>query len=807
MHFVIDAPLKRGGLRVIPEIPDYEICRLEGNNGIGKTLAVHLLELATGQQPFARQPAAWKSLQSALGPVSIRIENIPDHSDIVVRLDPDLWNPDSPNDPSSTIGVAEEDGRSLSLMEVGQIVRVIRISGDETLEDAVRGLIQDDLAATERIVAQINGRRSLLAAELAILNDLVASVLPERLLSEEQRLLKLQELVRDQVKLLEAATDRQGRFAVAQSLISQLNSTRVAVPELERERDEIRERIAGLEQERVELESRRRNLEPQLSNEKALAEQIAKAEQLRRTRAKRLLDLEKQVASLTEETGVQGRPSQIQLELQASHERIARLKDRIAAIDSEGVILGVMDQMTTPLDGARIRGFGSEVIARFDGKFEQVFGRVTDIQVNVLIAGLARQRALISDRKRSKEVEDLGAQIRSEQWRVSQMERLLDFVVKRDRAAELLSDIDDELRQLSQAGSGATADEYRAVSERMSEVEDLIRRESIRDVELVHRIQLVTGGQTEAEIRHKLDRELNVLAILPDDVRDAALQHQPIVQQLEISVSATSSELDDVRLLVDAMRSQLRPVLQELLRNPSLGWLNEVIGAEVHTAGNDLQLLSDLVGRLHGASERVETQINNLSNDVDALRAALADLTRVVSRRDITAEELLPRLYGREVRAVFSNRLRNEFAQKEVAQAVFDSGEILDVNLARFEVTWRTPEGELRTRPFEAFSSGERAFAYTRARMETIAHVPAMYRVIVLDEFGAFLARDRLDTLIRYIQDAVVGPVAAQVVLVLPLSADFVDREQAASPRARERAESLTRRQYFAERAMLPALN
>ena len=548
-------------------------------------------------------------------------------------------------------------------------------------------------------------------------------------------------------------------------------------------------------------------MEPQLSTERLLAEQIAKAEQLRRTRARRLLDVEKQVTSVVELTGVAGREADITDALQASQNRIARLKERIASIDSEGVVLGVMDQMTTPLDGLRIRGFGSDAIARFDGKYERLFGRATDLQVNDLIAGLARHRAVISERKRSKELQELGSQLRAEQWQTSELQRLLDLVGKRDRAAELLRDVEQDLRELSESAVGAVADEYRLVTERISQIEDAIREASIRDVEIVHRIELVSGGQTEDQIRADFDRDLNELGLSASELHDSAVQHQVVVMEMEHRVAASNTELGDVRFLLEAMRSQLRPVLQELLRHPSLPWLSELIGHDVLTAGDDTGLLSDLVGRLHTAGEDVETQLNDLINDVQALRGALLDLTKAVSRRETNTEpsagESLPRLYVAEVRSVFSKRLRSEFSQKEVAEAVFDSGEVLEVDLSRLEITWRTAEGELLTRPFEAFSSGERAFAYTRARMEAIGNVPAAQRVIMLDEFGAFLASDRLDALIRYIQDAVIGSVAAQVVLVLPLSSDFSERisELPPSSRSRARAEALGRQHYFAERA------
>ena len=55
-----------GGLRVITEIPDFTLCRLEGQNGMGKTLAVRLLQLVTGDQPWAGLELAWRTLRQHL---------------------------------------------------------------------------------------------------------------------------------------------------------------------------------------------------------------------------------------------------------------------------------------------------------------------------------------------------------------------------------------------------------------------------------------------------------------------------------------------------------------------------------------------------------------------------------------------------------------------------------------------------------------------------------------------------------------------------------------------------------------------
>lgn len=65
-----------GGLRVITEIPDFTLGRLEGQNGVGKTLAVRLLQLVTGEQPWAGLELAWRTLREHLGPTYVTIEGV-----------------------------------------------------------------------------------------------------------------------------------------------------------------------------------------------------------------------------------------------------------------------------------------------------------------------------------------------------------------------------------------------------------------------------------------------------------------------------------------------------------------------------------------------------------------------------------------------------------------------------------------------------------------------------------------------------------------------------------------------------------
>src|SRR4051794_16596509 len=76
MKFTLHTPERSHGIRVIETIPDHPLCRVEGLNGIGKTLALHLLELCTGQQPYRTRPDAWRTLCQYLGPAEVVVEGL-----------------------------------------------------------------------------------------------------------------------------------------------------------------------------------------------------------------------------------------------------------------------------------------------------------------------------------------------------------------------------------------------------------------------------------------------------------------------------------------------------------------------------------------------------------------------------------------------------------------------------------------------------------------------------------------------------------------------------------------------------------
>ncbi len=151
------------------------------------------------------------------------------------------------------------------------------------------------------------------------------------------------------------------------------------------------------------------------------------------------------------------------------------------------------------------------------------------------------------------------------------------------------------------------------------------------------------------------------------------------------------------------------------------------------------------------------------------------------------------------VRRWFGTEVSRWFDHDQIRQALFPGGQNVRVDLGELTVSWR--EGDLeQSRPLQAFSSGERAFAYTRAQLAQLdlKPRPVPNRLIAMDEFGAFIARDRFRRLGRYLQERRQSHPEDQMLLVLPLTVDPEDLDRAGDL-GRERRRQLEEHGYFAE--------
>jgi hypothetical protein len=236
----------------------------------------------------------------------------------------------------------------------------------------------------------------------------------------------------------------------------------------------------------------------------------------------------------------------------------------------------------------------------------------------------------------------------------------------------------------------------------------------------------------------------------------------------------------------------------------------------------DPQVLQQAAGatRVSRFASRLADEARKVRDGLDAVSLILLAEARELSPRVApAATDESPS--ARPIDLPGSSRVRvRRWAESELAELLgvevlrrelFGGADSVSVDLERARVSWRSKDDDRpRVRPLEAFSSGEQVFAYTRARLDLLRAdaAPSAHRLVVLDEFGAFVARDRFGQLLEFVRDQALGVVADQVVVMLPLANDYTTHPAATELEhgnipvnglgGIDRIAQVARREYFA---------
>ena len=167
---------------------------------------------------------------------------------------------------------------------------------------------------------------------------------------------------------------------------------------------------------------------------------------------------------------------------------------------------------------------------------------------------------------------------------------------------------------------------------------------------------------------------------------------------------------------------------------------------------------------VHSAGNEAVRRFQSARTELDRLSTLISELVNLVEngRRPPPGLDAVRRLY--------QDRMLKQFSQPQLLAALFDSGVLTRVDLDEGEIVWQTAGGEPRVRPFEAFSSGERAFAYVQAQLASIGGPRLRDKFVVVDEFGAFLSRDRLTRLQKVVELQLADGAVNQALVILPMS-------------------------------------
>lgn len=758
MRFRIDAPDASHGIRVIDEIPDLRLCRVEGVNGVGKTLALHLLEICSGRQPYATRSHAWKSLCRYLGPTEITVEGLDTgrtEAGGTLRFAFDWRGRTDTEAPREiTAELFDEvslDGRPLGQMgEVRELLSVVRIAGDQSLTDTIAGVVAYD-AQVLRSAAALAEARKLVSDRHA--EELLAAF-PKAPAVAALEVAGRREALQARRRELE---DQRDTAAARLEVLEAAETAAAAAAEIERDAGTLEEEIAALKEqaaaarerseaaERALAEARERE---RLTKEAATAQK--KAESLVRRRLGDLEKLEGQAAELAEELEVAPEEDAAERaleELRARREEVARRRgDAADAIALRDLLDGLLTALAPTVSG----GLRGRVIARIEGE---------PITAGALLDAVQERRVDVSEEMEI--VETLDRELAELGEAEGRLEELTATLVKAERKRESLGEAEEALKKLSEeapeGGSSAECAAERAAAQRAE-----IEIGSALGIAQRQRARLGGGASPEdlaAELARRLGEAGTTVAGLAEALtvtRGEAVETRDLL--LAAGVEAETLEAEAAELGRELSRQSAA-----LEREDAHAALRAILGPRAPRAGGDPVEQAEAWVGAHEAADRSVARVQETSFRLASLEREIRDLFEAIRHGDSPPPALDP------VRRLYQERLLERFDQPELVAALFDGGQLTQIDLNAAEIVWRTADDKPRVRPFEAFSSGERAFAYVQAQLAALGAGPARNKVVAIDEFGAFLSTDRLLRLQGAVSRRLEEGMVDQAIVVLPL--------------------------------------
>lgn len=773
-----------GGLKIIGHIPPERPCRLEGRNGIGKSALVRLLVLVSGVQPYQAEPASWQSLRKLIGPTVIVISGLAgQHSVARIQLTPEAW----PTEPEETIGDwlgrLFLDGNEAPVQHLFELLEVVHLSGTERLMDTLKqqtGRLAIALSEVEDRLNDIDDQR----AELGEIAEQLQFASPRNAAAERtdwEHASKERRQILNGIPEAKEVADDLSRVTALTALV---------------EKGDAAEHQRRLHELRPELEAARHRLQAAEAKHDEAVAALGKGTNAQ----KRVAALERRLGTIKktmdrllarqEELGARLESLQIPADVDmledaqrdALDNAIATTGDRqrqlqiLAARKRRTTVENqVLDDLRVVLDDAAEHGLGDTVLARINDY---------DITVTQFREGLGFLNT----------VGDADLQELTDTNRdLAELSELKDLFAQR---ALLQTEDDNQRAELQRLEPEATSrDELRKKASQARAALDAARAQVHRHSTQIGALSRSTlGGKDVADVENLIGDLLLKHKVEPPQLSTALTKAQRVVLDLQEREQNLKQEIE--RLAANASR---RRILRENLRRQSetdkgLNWLRD-LAALVTPAVEDQavsqewpdetwQHLSDHVALSREA-------LNSLVKDVSGLRAVVGQPTLQTNR------------FGNAIKVVSEDDALAELSAESIADALFDGGKVLRISMEEDSITWATPSGEMRTRPLAAFSSGEQALGFMRARLQQVTDQQAVNRLIFLDEFGAFISADRRRPLADLLTSDELQALTKQVVVILPLQADYVSELDETTGALHdvyaERARAVAERGYFTE--------
>lgn len=777
----------KNGLQAIEEIPDHKLCLIEGQNGVGKSVAVQLLELVAGHVPSAlTTPPMWRSFRENLGNTAVEIENMAGGSGARVVFTPENWPIDPPEVTNDSFGVVTLDGNPATMSELAALIEVTTVRGDESLQDTVRGHIQ-------RIEADLVQTTSIVRARANELDEFVARFSsdwkradPTTVADRTAELKALGEELERAKTLLTDAEQTAADLERAMEIGRKMSSADADIRALLERRASVKEDVDKYNTLIHKLEEDARAAEDVLAAQGGSAVELSAAEKKLRGRETRLGSQQREQAKWAASLALPPDKPMVAAELKSATKEQRRLAEEIDKIDRSRRTQDVLRRIVPVLDGTAASD-SDEIFMVIDAN------RFSGRQVRSGFA--ARSDEIASSPRPEKALETL-TQMDKVKRRIVGLNAFRTSMQSAERAAELVDEAKDELKVAQEKSEEATAAAatVREISEQIAATQALLTGAHQEAVELQEQIGL-NGVSSAKDARSTLSALLTKLGLEEDELGTAQATAAAQLRAAAQSVEDVRKSISSAQQASEDAAAHIKTLLSEVGSAANYAWLRDALTQQQRTglAAEDLSTF----GTVRDVVLSVTDHVFNAADELDSL-ARLTHLLASPKPTKSEAAQLEAPMRG-PLSLALGESLRADLNTASIRQRVFGGLTVEQLDL-QAQLIVLVGDGRTEQRAMSAFSTGERAFAFTQARIKDLPPSPKPNRLLVLDEFGAFISADRMPDLRDFLET--LDDLADQIVIILPLQVDYRaemnDTKGDLHKRYAEKVRQLDARQYSA---------
>ena len=237
------------------------------------------------------------------------------------------------------------------------------------------------------------------------------------------------------------------------------------------------------------------------------------------------------------------------------------------------------------------------------------------------------------------------------------------------------------------------------------------------------------GATSKEDAELDLQAALEALGLERDQLDEAEGAARQLLAEADNTVNELTNSVTAIRRRLTTRNTEVGLLIERLQENPHYKWLMETppVCPRLTEVKTRYKAYARLRKAVLDANEAAYRSAEFLENLVGIAQNFFNDVKPSYDHEQDLKQTLKPAF-----EAVIDKRLRDTLNRPKIRDAIFDGAEVTAVEAGTRQLTLQDAAGNISHRPMEGFSSGERAYAFTQARIADLEPSNKPNRLLVL---------------------------------------------------------------------------